>query len=105
MGCPVAKCARVYRPRRPRESPLYRLLDRYYDEFERVYDQRYQKRYGHWRPVISRAVEKFLACGDLREGFARVRCPRCRYEFFVAFSCRRRCLCPSCHQKRSLTNT
>jgi hypothetical protein len=78
------------------------LFDRHFDQFQRVYDDRYQKRYGFWRPVIERTVEKFLACGDLQEGFARVRCPRCRYEFFVAFSCRRRCLCPSCHQKRAL---
>ncbi|MHC4306625.1 MAG: transposase zinc-binding domain-containing protein [Planctomycetota bacterium] len=52
--------------------------------------------------MIKRAVEKFLACGDLHGGFARVRCPCCDHEFFVAFSCRRRCLCPSCHQKRAL---
>ncbi len=84
MGCPVATSARIYRPRRPRESPLYQLLDRYYDRFERVYDQRYQKRYGFWRPVIWRTVDlaagrrclriKVLACGDLKEGFARGRC-------------------------------
>ncbi len=37
-----------------------------------------------WPPVIARTVEKFLACGDLKEGFARVRCPSCAYEFFVA---------------------
>jgi ribosomal protein S27E len=49
------------------------------------------------------AVLDFLKCGDLREGFARVRCPDCRHEFFVAFSCKQRCVCPSCHQKRSLT--
>jgi hypothetical protein len=47
------------------------------------------RRYGFWRPVVERTVEKFLACGDLREGFARVRCPECRHEYFVAFSCRR----------------
>ena len=35
-------------------------------------------------------------------GFARVRCPHCRHEFFVAFSCKQRCICPSCHQKRAL---
>ncbi len=55
-----------------------------------------------WRPASTAAEKKFLACGDLKEGFARVRCPTCRFEFFVAFSCRRRCLCPSCHQKRAL---
>ncbi len=103
MGCPaVNRATATYRPRRPRASPLWKLLDRYFDEFQQVYDERYRKRYGFWRPVISCTVEKFLACGDLREGFARVRCPRCRHEFFVAFSCRRRCLCPSCHQKRAL---
>ena len=102
VGVSVRRPASAYRPRRPRDSPLWRLLDRHYDEFEGVYDERYQKRYGFWRPVIQRTVRKFLACGDLREGFARVRCPKCRYEFFVAFSCRRRCLCPSCHQKRAL---
>ena len=41
-------------------------------------------------------------CGDLKKGFARVRCPNCRHELFVAFSCRGRCVCPSCHQKRAL---
>jgi len=53
--------------------------------------------------VNANAVLDFLKCGDLREGFARVRCPDCRHEFFVAFSCKQRCVCPSCHQKRSLT--
>ena len=85
MGCPaVSRAAAIYRPRRPRASPLHRLLDGYFRKFEQVYDERYQNRYGFWRPVISGTVEKLLACGDLREGVARVRCPRCRYELFVA---------------------
>jgi DNA-directed RNA polymerase subunit RPC12/RpoP len=29
-------------------------------------------------------------------GFARVRCPDCREEFLLAFSCKTRELCPSC---------
>ena len=33
---------------------------------------------------------------------ARVRCPSCKEEFFVAFSCRQRACCPSCDQKRTL---
>ena len=44
----------------------------------------------------------YLKCGDLHEGFARVRCPDCKLEMFVAFSCKQRCTCPSCHQKRAL---
>jgi len=41
MGCPaVSRAAAIYRPRRPRASPLWRLLDRYIDEFQRVYGER-----------------------------------------------------------------
>ena len=39
------------------------------------YDKRFQAKYGYWRPVVDRSVTAFLACGDLAEGFARVRCP------------------------------
>ncbi len=92
----------VYRPRRPRASPLYCLIERYLPEFERTYDQRYAPRYGSWRPIIGQVARKFLRCGDMHFGFARVRCPDCRHEMFMAFSCRQRCLCPSCPQKRTL---
>jgi len=44
-----------------------------------------QGKYGFWRPVIERSVAAFLRCGDLQEGFARVRCPDCRHEMFVAW--------------------
>jgi len=88
--------------RRPRQSPLYQTIERYLPEFERSYDQRYAKRYGPWRPIIGEVARRFLRCGDLHFGFARVRCPDCRHEMFVAFSCQQRCLCPSCHQKRTL---
>ena len=48
------------------------------------------------------ATERFIKCGDLREGFARVRCDDCGHDLFVSFSCKVRCFCPSCHQKRVL---
>jgi ribosomal protein S27E len=81
---------------------LFQLLEKHFDEFERVYPDRYQERYGFFRPVIRKAVDAFLGCGDLREGFARVRCPDCGHNLFVAFSCKQRGICPSCHQKRML---
>jgi len=72
MECAAADNAAFYHPRNPRASPLFRLLEEHYAEFERVYPERYQQRYGFWRPVIRKAVLDFLKCGDLREGFARV---------------------------------
>ena len=67
-----------------------------------MYEERYHHRYGFWRPIIGAVVRKFLECGDLRHGFARVRCPKCHEELSVPFSCRVRCFCPSCHEKRAL---
>jgi len=92
----------LYRPRDPQASDLWRLMDRHFDAFQRVYDERFQAKYGFWRPIVERSVTAFLRCGDLHEGFARVRCPDCQHEMFVAFSCKQRCTCPSCHQKRTL---
>ncbi len=91
-----------HKPRDPRASPVHRLLEEHFDAFERVYAERYQKRYGFWRPVIRKAVEAFQGCGDLKEGFARAWCPACGASFFVALSCKQRCICASCHQKRTL---
>jgi hypothetical protein len=36
----------------------------------------------------------------LEHGFARVRCATCRAEFLVAFRCKGRQFCPSCHARR-----
>ncbi len=57
---------------------------------------------GFYRPALRIAADKFIKCGDLREGFARVRCDDCGHSLFVSFSCKVRCFCPSCHQKRIL---
>jgi hypothetical protein len=44
--------------------------------------------------------ERFLTCGILAHGFVRVRCPTCRDDLLVAFSCRGRGFCPSCGGRR-----
>ena len=92
----------LYQPRDPHASDLWQLLDQHFDTFRQVYDERYQAKYGFWRPVINLSVAAFLKCGDLQQGFARIGCPDCHHEMFVAFSCKQRCTCPSCHQKRAL---
>jgi hypothetical protein len=99
---PSLKIGKFYRPRDHEASPFFRIVRDHFYEFEKMYPQRYQERYGYWRPVIRSSIDKFLKCGDLKEGFARVRCPDCKEEYFVAFSCRQRSCCPSCDQKRAL---
>ena len=90
----------LYRPRDPRASGLWRVMAQHFESFRRVYDERFAAKYGFWRPIIERSVTAFRGCGDLHEGFARVRCPDCQHEMFVAFSCKQRCTCPSCHQTK-----
>lgn len=90
----------VYRPRRPRQSPLWQCLAGHFDDFLDGYEERYQSRYGFLRPIIPEIVNKFLDCGDLERGFARVRCDHCQHEYLLAFSCKGRWFCPSCHQKK-----
>ena len=94
--------AAVYQPRNPRASSLFALVEDNYEEFERVYDERYQEQYGPWRPVIGEVMRKYLECGGLHRGFARLACGRCRYQTILAYSCKCRLFCPSCQQKRIL---
>jgi len=97
---PCRNTTAVYHPRKPTDSPLYRLLLNHFDSFEQIYDERFSHDYGFYRPVISDVVRAYLKCGDLKQGFARVRCPDCHYEYLLAFSCRGRWFCPSCHAKK-----
>ncbi|OGJ91477.1 MAG: hypothetical protein A2268_00570 [Candidatus Raymondbacteria bacterium RifOxyA12_full_50_37] len=100
MPCDVIQTVqKVYRPREPDNSPFFKVITSHFEAFERLYPERFQGKYGFWRPVIRSSLDKFLKCGDLKEGFARIRCPDCGEEFFVAYSCRQRSCCPSCDQK------
>ncbi len=65
-----------------------------------VYDERFAHEFGPWRPVMGDVAEKFLGCGVLEHGFARIRCDACAHEYLLAFSCKCRYFCPSCHAKR-----
>jgi len=38
----------LYRPRDPQASDLWRLMDRHFETFQRVYDERFEAKYGYW---------------------------------------------------------
>ena len=46
-------------------------------------------------PFVIAEFRKFLRCGVLAHGFARVRCSDCAFERLVPFSCKGRGFCPS----------
>ena len=90
----------IYRSRKPSESPLWQCLSLHFQEFLAEYEEKYEKKYGYLRSIVVEVVNKFLECGDLTRGFARVVCGACRHEYLLAFSCRGRWFCPSCHEKK-----
>ena len=91
---------RPYTPRRPEHSPLYRVLADHFEHLERVHEARFERTHGPLRAAARRAAGRFLDCALLEYGFARVRCEACRAEFLVAFRCKGRQFCPSCHARR-----
>ena len=95
-----ARGTQTYVPRRPQASPLYRVLADHFEALERVHEERFESTHGALRRAARVAVGKFLDCGLLEHGFARVRCSACRAEFLVAFRCKGRHFCPSCHARR-----
>jgi len=90
----------VYRPRNPRESAYYRCVEDHFERFEQAYEELFERQYGFLRPYVKKVIYRYLDCGDPHNGFARVKCNNCGHEYLLAFSCKRRHFCPSCHQKR-----
>ena len=92
----------LYQPRQPRRSPLWQCVHDHAAAFRQQYPRQHLARFGPLRPVVTEVIDKFLDCGDLHQGFARVRCPDCRLEYLLAFSCKTRGFCPSCQQRRTV---
>src|SRR5690606_32682936 len=57
-----------------------------------------------YKSGIPRYAEKelreYLKCGIQVYGFARAQCEECGHELLLAFSCKRRGVCPSCNTRR-----
>ena len=81
---------------RPQRTLLYQLVEEYLPAFKAQLAAQ-----GTTLPAyVEQAFEDYLACGRLEHGFLRVRCDSCHAEHVVAFSCKRRRLCPSCGARR-----
>jgi hypothetical protein len=60
MGHDLHKKTPFYQPRTPSFSPFFHIVQQYFDNFERVYPEKYEKKYGFWRKVIRSSIDKFL---------------------------------------------
>jgi hypothetical protein len=94
LSCPKQSIA-VYRPRRPEKTSLFQAIKRNFTSW-------HKNRNDQDNPVpryIEKAFQKYLGCGILAKGFACAHCEGCKKDFFIAFSCKARGICPSCNQR------
>ena len=92
-----AAAAPRYERRRPEQTPLYRLVRAHYETFAAEVEQAT----GTGLPqFIKDEFEAYLECGILAHGFLRLTCDTCARDTLVAFSCKRRGICPSCGTRR-----
>ncbi|MHA5728541.1 transposase zinc-binding domain-containing protein, partial [Pseudomonas aeruginosa] len=85
-----------YAPHRPERTLLYSLVQAHWPDFlaRREVEDRPLPEY------VREEFETYLRCGVLEHGFLRVVCEHCRAERLVAYSCKKRGLCPSCGARR-----
>jgi hypothetical protein len=93
-----------YTARRPEETTLYRLVYHYREQFEYSWEELFSERYGILRDEVLRAYDRYLDCGILKHGCALACCENehCNHSMLIAFSCKRRGICPSCQAKRGV---
>ena len=92
-----------YRPRDPESTPFFQCLEDYLGRVqgELPIFSMPPPEYGPLRSVVEKTVQRFLECGLLRHGFARLKCAQCPHQAVLAFSCKTRCFCPSCQAKQA----
>jgi transposase-like protein len=86
-------------------NDLHTIFEQHFDDFCRLYDEKYAATYGRYRlERIRQLGERFTTCGDYLQGVARIRCtnPECGHDYFRPFSCKGFYLCPSCSRKRTI---
>jgi hypothetical protein len=86
-----------YERRRPEETTLYRVVQ---ENLETFLAEVEAGGVASLPQFVKDEFEAFLECGILSYGFLRVRCAECGHEKLVAFSCKRRGICPSCGGRR-----
>ena len=53
----------IYHPSDTESSPLWRLFNDHFETFERNYEEKFEKKYGFWRPVIKDVVDIYFPIG------------------------------------------
>ena len=104
-AAPAATAAqpRLYNPRHPECTLLYQTIaDRFKTWHELASAGQFDGQDDHQtpKPFVRQALRKYPERGIFAHGFARACCDDCGHDYFVAFSCKDRNVCPSCNTRR-----
>jgi hypothetical protein len=100
---PATSKPKLYNPRHPERTLLYQTVAEHYETWlELASAGQFDGQCDHHtpKPFVRKAFATYLECGIFAHGFARARCEDCGHDYFVAFSCKGRGVCPSCTTRR-----
>ena len=98
-GAASAPLAPEYRPRKPHDTVLHRVVRENRLTFLEQGVENSASGEGYPK-YVENELRRFVACGSAELGFARIRCPACGFERLLPFSCKCRLQCPSCSARR-----
>jgi hypothetical protein len=81
---------KIYRPRNPKDTSLYRIVESFFPRLKEEYEEKYERQYGPWRAVVDKVVGEYLRCEDLWWGWVGAHCDKCGKDMLVSFSCKGR---------------
>jgi hypothetical protein len=102
-GGPAGGKPKLYNPRHPERTLLYQTIAEHFETWHELASAgQFDGQGDHHtpRPFVRQAFRKYLECGIFAHGFARAWCDDCGHDYFVAFSCKGRGVCPSCNTRR-----
>ena len=102
-GGPAGAKPKLNNPRHPERTLLYQTIAEHFETwFELASAGQFEGQGDHHtpKPYVRQAFRKYLECGIFAHGFARAWCDDCGHDYFVAYSCKGRGVCPSCNTRR-----
>ena len=102
-GGPAGAKPKLYNPRHPERTLLYQTIAEHFETWHELSSAgQFDGQGDHHtpKPYVRQAFRKYLECGIFAHGFARAWCDDCEHDYFVAYSCKGRGVCPSCNTRR-----
>ncbi|MBP6559395.1 MAG: IS91 family transposase [Burkholderiaceae bacterium] len=94
---------KLYNPRHPERTLFYQTIAEHFETWHALASAgQFDGQGDHHtpKPYVRQTFRKYLECGIFAHGFARAWCDDCGHDYFVAYSCKGRGVCPSCNTRR-----